>query len=380
MIVGYDATPAALQHAGVGRYARELLRALVAMAPEDEYRLFCAAEPASRTRLMDDLPPGAIRQMCHTPLSNRWMTIAVQRLRLPVRVERVTGHLSVFHGTDFVTPPSFAPSVVTIHDLSFALAPQYGDPRLVRYLSGAVPRSIKRASRVIVVSAAMAADASEVYPWAREKIVAITNGVRASGNRVMRPSLAAPVILCVGTIEPRKNHLNLLAAMDIVRRRHPEARLVVAGRIGWRASEIAHRLRFAVAEEGVEFVVSPSDRELEALYERATVTVSPSFYEGFGLPVLESLARGIPVVASDIPAHREIAADAVVYFDPSDIEELGHALASLLDDTERLSRMSQRGIRRASAFSWEETARRTRRVYKSISHEGHRERLYTAAT
>lgn len=365
MIVGYEATPAARQRAGVGRYSRELLKSLIAVAPDDEFRMLCAAPPDQCDDLARELPPGAARRVFRLPLGDRAMTAAWQRVRLPAHVETFIGDVDVFHGTDFVVPPSRKPQIITIHDLSYALAPQYGDPRLVAYLTTTVPRSIQRSTHVIVVSAAMAADAAAVYPWARGKLVAIPNGVRVPLVARQRSPSERPTILCVGTIEPRKNHLNLLAAMDIVRDTHNDAQLVVAGRVGWKARAIEKRIRDEAATGALELVLAPSDDQLEALYRRATVAVLPSFYEGFGLPVLEALARGIPVVASDIPAHREVAADAAMFVDPHDVEALGSMLTTLLDDSATLERRATEGMRRAANFTWDETARRTLRIYRS---------------
>ncbi|HUG14499.1 MAG TPA: glycosyltransferase family 1 protein [Thermomicrobiales bacterium] len=369
MRVGYDATPAACQHAGVGRYARELLREMVAIAPDEEFVLLCSANAERAAALLRYLPPGAIRRLSRTPLGDRAMTATWQRLRMPIPVERFTGHLDVFHGTDFVVPPSHCPRVVTIHDLSYVLAPQYGDPRLVSYLQEAAVRAIRGADRVITVSAAVAAEAGAVYPWARSKIVAIPNGVRAPES--VRPAVEAgpPTLLCVGTIEPRKNHLTLLAALNLVREASPDARLVIAGRVGWQATDIEARLQAAVATGAVELVLAPTDDELETLLASATMAIYPSFYEGFGLPVLEAMARGVPVIASDIPAHREVAGNAALLVAPTDVERLAAAITALVDDSATLNRMSAAGVMRAKQFSWTETARRTLRVYRTVVEE-----------
>ena len=173
MRIALDATPAASQRAGVGRYARELIAALVTLPTSDEFILSSAAGADDNRALLAALPPGRLRQLRQLPVSSRVSTIAWQRFRLPVPVEWFTGGFDLFHGTDFVVPPSRFPRVVTIHDLSFRIAPQFSEPRLARYLNVAVPRAIEAASIVITVSAAVAAEVADAFPAVREKLVAV---------------------------------------------------------------------------------------------------------------------------------------------------------------------------------------------------------------
>ena len=363
MRIALDATPAAVQHAGVGRYTRELLAALVALPGDDEFVLASAGSDADNALLLRALPPGRLRDLRRLPLNPRLITIAWQRLRLPLPIESLIGDFDVFHGTDFVVPPSRRPRVVTIHDLSFLVAPRFAEPSLVRYLMDAVPRAVSSATIVITVSASVAADVAGAFPAARDKLVAIPNGVRLPESAPSRVSSARPSILTVGTIEPRKNLPALIQAMPLVRAAHPDALLTIAGRVGWRSDDIVAQIRAAAASGVVRFVQSPDDGQLEALYAEATLAVFPSVHEGFGLPVLEAMAREVPVVASDIAALRETGGSAASYADPSNIESIAAAIIRLLDDRALRDHHASRGIARARQFSWHETARRTRRAY-----------------
>lgn len=367
MRIALDATPAAIQQGGVGRYARELLRALVAGASDHRYVLATAAPENQARALLDSLPPGAWRELRRLPLSERWMTALWQRLRAPLPVERLIGPHDVFHGVDFTLPPSRAAKVVTIHDLSFIIYPEYAEPRLARYLSGAVPRSVDRADAIITVSASVAAELVEIYPHARGKVVAIPNGVRIPELLPERNSNQPPNVLLVGTVEPRKNHLTALRAIDIVRDTHKDARLICIGRPGWQSQAIERELHAAVARGAVLWDANTTDDELERIYAQAAVAISPSHYEGFGLPVLEALARGVPVVASDIAAHREVAGDAALYSLPDDPEALAAQILRLLDDTGLRDSLAASSRDRAAAFGWGETARRTLRVYAAAA-------------
>ncbi len=368
MRVAIDATAAAVQSAGVGRYARELLRALLAQGCDDRYMLLAASSSEQAEQLLRALPPGDWRELRRLPVSERVMTAAWHRLRLPLPVERFSGDFDVFHGPDFVVPPSRRPRVVTIHDLSYIVAPQYAEPSLVEYLRAAVPRSLQRASQIITVSASVAAELVEAYPFVEGRVRAIPNGVRPrQPAEEKRSADGPPTILTVGTIEPRKNLTTLLDAMHYVWMSDPDARLVVAGRIGWRSDVIMARLRAACETSRVTFIEAPSDAELDKLYEDATLFVYPSAYEGFGLPLLEAMSRDVPVIASDIPALRETAGAAASLVRPFDPEELGHAIVQLLEESALRGKLVEAGRLQAARHTWTETARRTRNAYQAAA-------------
>lgn len=371
MHIAIDATSAAVQSAGVGRYTSELLRALMTQPHDDRYTLLSAGGADESEALLRDLPPGAWRELRRLPLSERYMTAAWQRLRLPIQVERLAGDFDVFHGPDFVTPPSRRPVVVTVHDLSYIVAPSYAEPSLVSYLRSAVPRSLKRASQIITVSASVAAELVDAYPFTAGRVRAIPNGVRSPGHLQQEPGYNGPPrILIVGTIEPRKNLVTLLDAMRPIWAQIPEAELVVAGRIGWQAHDISARLRQAVASSRVTFVESPSDDALARLFDEASVFVYPSAYEGFGLPLLEAMARDVPVVASDIAALRETGGTAARYVPPFDSDMLAAETVNVLSDRALQEELIIAGRLRVEQHSWNETARRTRLAYLAAAEGG----------
>ena len=364
MRIAIEATPAIAQQGGVGRYTRELLRSLVQETLDHRFVLSASASSAEIDRLLADLPPGAWREVRRLPASDRTMTALWQRLRMPVGIERWIGSHDVFHGVDFTLPPTKAAKVVTIHDLSFLLHPEFSHPKLAGYLQTAVPRAIERADVVITVSASAAADTASAFPAARSKLVAIPNGVRVHDQESLNSSRDQPIVLIVGTIEPRKNHLTLLRAMAEVRAELPEARLVVVGRRGWLADEIVEELEGAQEHGWLTWLSDANDEELERAYREAALFVSPSHYEGFGLPVLEAMARGLPCVVSDIDAHREVAGATAFYGDPADPSSFAAGIVRLLEDADARIELARIGHERAREFSWQETARRTLRAYE----------------
>ena len=366
MRIAFDATPAAVQTAGVGRYARELLRALLELDFDDRYLLAVTGERQPARDMLDNLPPGAWRELRHLPVSNRVATLAWQLLCLPLSAERLLGPFDVYHGTDFVTPPTRAPRVVTVHDMSFRLHPEYAEPSLAAYLSRAVPRAVAAADAVIAVSASVAREIASIWPGARHKLVAIQNGVRCV-TPARRAETHAPSILIVGTIEPRKGHDTLLDAARQVQARTPDLQLVIAGRVGWRAGPILAAIRRAEAEGFARFVEHPRDNELDQLYADASVVVVPSRYEGFGLPLIEALARGVPAVASDIAALREVGAAGALYAEVGRADAFAAAIDRVLHDSQLRLELVEAGFARARSLSWDVTAQRTRRVYAQVT-------------
>lgn len=363
MRVAYDATAAATQTAGVGRYTRELLRELVALDPADDFQVVAAADRSRAHALMAALPPGATRELRRLPGGYGLATRVWQRLRLPIPVDVFTQPFDVYHATDFVAPPSARPIITTIHDVSYLLVPELGDARLIGYLRDAVPRTLARSSRIITVSAAVAAEVAAAYPETRDRLVAIPNGVRLQKPPDCGCQATRPSVLIVGTVEPRKNHLAVLRAMRIVRERIRDAELTIVGRAGWRSDEIVEAIQRAEREGWARWLPAADDAELARAYVGAAVVVYPSWYEGFGLPVLEAMSYGIPVVTSDIPALREAAGDAALFANPADAEEIADRIETSLTDTTIRADLSDRGLLRVSGYSWRDAAMQTRRVY-----------------
>jgi len=376
MRVALDYTAALTQQAGIGRYVRELAQALVSLLV-DQGELVLWHGRLTRSchgQWPEDTP---VREV-ELPLPPVWVTRLWQRLRLPLPLEHFTGQLSVSHGPDFVIPPSRAPSVVTIHDLSFLVAPQYTHPRLRAYLTAAVPRSLQRASAVIAVSEQVRREVIEHYGLPAERVIAIPHGV-ASGlaeppdnqaqGTLARLGVREPYFLMVGTIEPRKNHLAALDAFALLASRHPDLSLVIAGRPGWLAEPIMRAIHEAGARLPVRYLGPVADADLPALYARSVALVYPSWYEGFGLPVLEAMACGTVVITSEGGAPAEVAGDAALAVPPDRPEALAEAMERIVNDSALRGRLAKEGRRRAASFSWERAARQHLELYRRLAGE-----------
>lgn len=373
MRIGIDYTAAARQRAGIGRFTRELIRRALALDSDNEYRLLVAGrEPVPEAYMppLDDR-----RRLVQLPLSERNLVRVWHRLRIPLPVELALGRLDIFHSPDFVLPPvARAVKLLTIHDLSFLRVPECADPRLRWYLGQVVPRSVRRADFLLADSQSTRRDLVELLRVPDERVQVIYGGVDSAFKPVAdRGSLQAvrdryaggrPFILSLGTLEPRKNYPTLIRAFAQARAAAnlPHA-LVIVGKRGW-----VYEPTFAVVEDlGLQtHVLFPGfvpDTDLPALYSAADLFALPSFYEGFGLPALEAMACGTPVVVSDVSSLPEVVGDAGLYVQPRDADALAEAMVRLVEDAEFRGELARAGQAQAAKFTWEKAAQELVGVY-----------------
>jgi glycosyltransferase involved in cell wall biosynthesis len=376
MHIAVDYTPAALQGAGIGRYTRELIRALVPLlAPAERLTLLYPRERGPFEPATPWPPAVTWRRL---PLPDRWQTILWHRLRLPLAVDWLTGPFDLFHAPNFLLPPvRHGKTVLTIHDLAFLIHPEYAYPALQRFLATAVPRALARADHILADSEATRQDAIRLFGLSRERISVIGAGVEPRFRPLDRQTLgpvavrygldAFPFVLTVGTLEPRKNTDGLIRAFATARRAvgFPH-HLVIVGDRGWLYEKIFAEVARQQAESFVHFLGFVPDADLPALYNLADLFVYPSHYEGFGLPVLEAMACGTPVLCTDTSSLPEIAGHAAWLVPTDDDEALTAALIHLLTEPERRRELSRRGPPQAARWTWDQAARRLLAVYRSL--------------
>ena len=404
MRIGFDVTALSIARAGVLRYDTGLVRALLREGAGHELLLLNYQPlhggrdvPAGLGEFADGrarvVPVGGLRcrrlarwrplqeswlwhlaNMVDRTLLWPWTALAAAVMRRNLR--RALAGVDVFHSSDVLLwrQPG-ARNVVTIHDLTaFRFAELHtAATRQLQRRKAAFAR--EAADLVIVISEATRRDAVEYLGLAPERVRAIYPGVdpvfrpvadRDALRQALEPLGLEPggYILHVGTIEPRKNLLRLLEAYHQLRQDPPAVpRLVFAGGQGWGVRPVFERVASLGLVESVVFLGHVPDRLLPALYTGAAVFVYPSLYEGFGLPPLEAMACGTPVVVSDTSSLPEVVGDAGVLVDPGDVAALADALASLLVDPARRAALSAAGRRRAAAFTWERAARQTLAAY-----------------
>jgi glycosyltransferase involved in cell wall biosynthesis len=379
MIIGVDYTAAAWQGAGIGRYTRELIRAAVPRDRALRYRLFFAAgglpADAPYVAALRTLAAANPNLSVHPlPISPRLLTILWQRVRLPLAVERLVGRLDVLHAPDFVLPPTRARTILTVHDLTFMVRPESADARLRRYLMAAVPRSLRRADRVLVDSQATAADLERLLGVAGPHVRLLYPGVDprfqpmpATATEPVRAALGLPAhfLLFVGTLEPRKNVPRLIEAFAQIAAdpQYADLHLVIAGRRGWLYDEIFATVERLGLHNRVQFLDFVADQQLPALYNLARAFVYPSLYEGFGFPALEALACGTPVVTANVASLPEVVGTAAVLVDPYDVTAIAQGIAAALQNAASLRAA---GPPQAQRFNWAASGAALIEVYRDV--------------
>ncbi len=401
--VGIDYTAAVRQGAGVGRHTRSLVAALQQeAAPDVDYVLFYAAGGLSASQqtylysLERSRPPNV--RYVRLPFSEPGLTRLWQRLKVPLPLEWIAwldnpfpfpaplAHLDVVHFPDYALPPHRdGKGLVTIHDLSFMVQPECAEAGLRRYLTEAVPRAVRRADRVITVSESIKQELIERLGTPPEKLRVIYNGVgpqfrpfdeteRETLEEVRaRHNLPEQFALFVSTIEPRKNLTRLAEAWAIVKQT-PAGRnrkLVLAGRRGWLYEPIFRRITELNLTDEIIWLDFVPDADLPALYNLADLFVFPSLYEGFGIPPLEALACGRPVVTADNSALREVFEGAAVLCNATDVNSIAKAISRTLESLDGYHRLitelREAGLARARRFTWERAAHDTLALYREMA-------------
>jgi glycosyltransferase involved in cell wall biosynthesis len=387
MRIGIDYTAAVRQGAGIGRYTRNLVQALLALDAENDYVLLSAtgglgAEPgvaewATSVPWQTAATTRRKVRAVNLPVSDRLLAVLWHRLRLPLWAELACGRLDVFHSPDFTLPPlRAARAVLTVHDLSFIRVPDSAASRLRAYLLQAVPRSVRRADVILADSQSTRSDVIELlrvdpgrvevlYPGVEERFQPVPKDALAAVRR--RYCLPERFVLSLGTLQPRKNYERLIEAFALLRHEaRTEAKLVIVGGLGWMYEGIARRVAELELSDEVLFPGYVSDEDLPALYSLADLFAFPSLYEGFGLPALEAMACGTPVVASNVSSLPEVVGDAALTVDPLDVSALAEAMSRSLNDAGLRQEMVGRGLARARQFRWPDSAAQLLEVYRRL--------------
>lgn len=365
MRIGIDARLADYTRGGIARYTTQLVHALRALDGEHELIGIRARRPQVE-------PPGLPTHQTRSVYTPPHHRLETHLLSWELR----RAGLDLLHSPDVVPPrPGSWRSVITVHDLAFLRFPGLLTTQSRRYY-GSIQRAVQQADAIIAVSEATAYDLVELADAPPDRIRVVYEAADPTLGP-MDPELAArlvrerfgleqPYILFVGTLEPRKNLPLLLQAYSMIRKEFP-ARLVLAGGRGWLSQEVFDTVQRLALSDGVTFLgeVSPSD--LQPLYCAADALTLPSLYEGFGLPPLEAMACGTPVVVSNGGALPEIVGDAGLVVRPDDPEDLAHGLGWVLGNTAFREALIRRGHTRAAAFSWHKAAQETLAVYESVA-------------
>jgi len=285
--------------------------------------------------------------------------------------------IQLFHTSFYDFPHSTQTSLVlTIHDLAYIRFPNILPKYLVSYLTTMSIRAAKQVNSIIAVSKSTKDDICELLRVDEKKVDVVYEGVNhltnsyASGEEFVGGALAGQgYILFVGTIEPRKNLVNLARAFQrIASKKDSGVSLVIAGKLGYQGKEIVKEIRkLGLPSGSLLFTGYINEEELVHLYRNAKMFVMPSIYEGFGIPVVEAMVHGCPVVCSGVSSLPEIVGKAGVYFNPNDIEEMAEVMIQTLESQETLMQLANLGRDRSKQFSWKKAAEDTISIYNRFS-------------
>lgn len=370
MHIAIDAHSVGTGLAGNETYITNLIEALAALDASNRYTLYVTKREAVE-RFKSRWPHVSVRRtLPHTPFVRIPLTFPFELRRRPVDLLHV----------QFTAPP-FAPCPVvsTIHDLAFEHLPETFNRRSWMQMRLTVRRTARTAAHIITPSEFSRRDLIETYNVAPERVT-VTLEAAAPHFRPASPDAITAVksrygiegdyVLAVGSIQPRKNLVRLVRAYSDLRRSRSQAnlpRLVLVGKRAWLYGETLRAVEQSGVAANVIFTGYVPERDLPALYTGALCFVYPSYFEGFGLPPLEAMSCGTPVVAGDRTSLPEVVGDAGILVNPFDTDAIGAGIARLIDDAELRAALRQRGQARAALFDWRDTAQRTLQVYEQAT-------------
>jgi glycosyltransferase involved in cell wall biosynthesis len=359
---------------GIGTYVRNLVRGLARANHDNTYVLLCRPEDVPFVR---DLGPQ------FEPLIERSGNYSVrEQISVPLALRRA--HVQLFHAPHYVVSPlTSSPFVVTIHDCIHLRFPQYLPNRAAYYYARAMmTMAARRARLVLTVSQASKDDILHFLKVPSSKVEVIYNAIDEqlaappTADEVSRVRerflLTSPFVLYAGNIKPHKNVDRLIEAFSIVRRRGvQDVKLLIIGDEISKYPNLRRLVHRYQLHQHVRFLGFVPDATLAVLYRLASVFVFPSLSEGFGLPPLEAMAAGAPVITSNVSSLPEVVGDAALLIDPMDAGAIADNIVRVLSDADLRTDLIRRGFERASAFSWERSVARTREVYESIGVSAH---------
>jgi glycosyltransferase involved in cell wall biosynthesis len=374
MKVAVDALPLLGPFTGIAHYTRELMQRMQALAGIELF--YCYGLYWDRSlRVHPVAHYDAVRKSARSvfPAAARSIYRGMRQAVFSAGARR--RRIDLYHAPNYLPLEFDGPTVITVHDLSYLRYPETHPADRVEVMTRQLPRAIERASFVLVDSHFVRQEVLSAFPKAADKVITTHLGV-SERFRPMAPAETATVVgghglvpgsyvLSVGTLEPRKNLVGTLEAFSQLpaqtRARFP---LALVGMTGWRMEGMQERITSMAHTGEIRLLGYVSPADLPAVYAGAAAFVYPSLYEGFGLPVLEALASGIPVVASNTSSLPEVAGEVALTLDPHDHAGLANALKELLEPSSKRQARIQKGIDWARSFTWERCAQQTFAVYQ----------------
>ena len=366
-IVGFEATSLEVaKRSGVSQYTARLLKALIEQGGGWRYRLLSSRE------LCGVIPEGALYSATmRFPNKTIWMQVL-----LPLILSRL--RLPLCHFTNFLAPlKAPCPYLVTIHDMSLFIHGEMHTRKSLWSVRSLLPLVARRADAIIAVSESARRDILSVLRVPAQKVRVIHEAAGEEYRVLDRPGelhrvsatygLQDPFILSVGTIEPRKNLQRLLLAYARLKQAGQKETLLLVGQLGWKYQGVLREIERLGLQDRVRILGYVPDADLPAIYNLARALAFPSLYEGFGLPILEAMACGTPVLTSNCSSMPEVAGEAAVLVDPCSQESLTEGLHRILQDASFREQLRAAGFKRAAQFSWSRAAAETTRLYENLT-------------
>lgn len=378
MRIGFDLRPFLKEETGVGVYYKNLLFSLSQIDRSNEYFLFSSSLKDKFES--SKIPPFEKRNFRDFSFPVKTVNYFWNRLRWPSLDFFFHTNLDLTHSPTPLILPTKGKKIVTVYDLCFLDFPHLTDRDSKKNFLHRTEDSLLQADGIVTISRFTKQQLLEKFAVEESKVKVIYLGINSSyGEDVSADGLAkteshyslpSSFLLFVGASERRKNLLNLIKAHKTIHNHHKEIFLVIAGREGEEHRRLKAEIRRQSLEPWIKMLGYVPDSDLKNLYRLASLLVFPSFCEGFGLPVLEAMASGLPVVSSQISAVEEVAQDAALYFDPQDPEEMAKKILLALEDENLSQKNVERGKKRALDFNWEKTATETLEFYKEVANDG----------
>jgi glycosyltransferase involved in cell wall biosynthesis len=368
--IAIDAHSVGAELGGNESYATNLIEALAEIDQTNRYTLF-VTKAAAIKRFADRWPNFQVKlTLPHTPLVRIPLTLSRELRRNPVDLLHVQ-----------YTAPPFAPCpiVTTVHDLAFEHLPETFNRRSWMQMRLTVRRTARRAAHIITVSDYSRDDIIRTYKIPPERITVTHEAAPSNFAPLKDPAelerirdrygISRNYVLSLSSIQPRKNLVRLIDAYTQLRRVNPDdtfPQLVLAGKRGWLERETLRAAEQSARSKDILFTGYVPDHDLTGLYSGALCFVYPSYFEGFGLPLVEAMQCGVPIIAGNLTSVPEVVGDAGLTFDPFNTNELANAIKRLVDDPTLCAALRHKGLERAKTFSWQSTARETLRVYEQV--------------
>lgn len=371
MIIGLDGNEANVEkRVGIGEYALELLKQFKnSKVPNLKFQIYLKNKP------MEHMPKESDDWQYKVFGPKKMWT----QLALPVKLFSLKKKPDIFFTPSHYAPRfSPVPTVISIMDLSYFYFPQLFNKNDLYQLVNWTKYSAKKAAKIFTISNASRDDIIKQYKVDQKKVIVTYPGIKQISDSkstatnmedvTKKFNIKKPYVLFVGTLQPRKNLTNLIHAFS--RLANKDLELVLVGKRGWMYQEILDAPEKYNVKDRVIFLDFVADSELPILYENASCFVLPSLYEGFGLPVLEAMKYGCPVVTSNISSLPEVGGDAAIYFNPTDIQDMTSKINKVVSDDKLRKEMRKKGFEQVKKFSWEKTAKQTLEALKEIVNEG----------